>query len=1032
MRLKLLAILLLLSLAGFSQSQIKGKVTDESGQAIPGASVLLKGTSAGTVTDADGAFILQGVPAEGILVFSFIGYTTQEVGVGGRETIDIKMAPDTKTLEEVVVIGYGTTTTRELTGAVGSITARDISAINPVRMDQAMQGQMAGTNISTASASPGGAMNIRIRGITTNTVVGSNQTANGPYILVDGVPYSADGLNALNPNDIERIDVLKDASAAIYGVLGANGVIFVTTKKGRKNAKPTFELSGYFGLQETARKLDLLNAHEFAVLKNETFAAGKQPIPYANTDVGTGTDWQKEVFQTAPMQNYNLSISGGSDKSTYSIGASYLNQEGIVGGDKASYRRYTARLNFGHDLARNLTLQSLLLYTNEQRKTVPESGIASVLYNTINASPLASPLTPDGKYTYLEEFNDIINPLAQIANTFNQANTNKIVGKEELNYKISKAFDVTGRAGYNYALVDAKTFNPLVYYGASKAQNNVLDENLDPVLTEIAPGVKIPTLNNVKEARTTYFNYNLEAFLTYTKDIGQDHKIKAVLGTSLLGNDDREVTGTAYNIPYNSWAYADVALADPNNLLNNTTSFQRKSRILSYFLRGQYTYRDRYMLSLIMRRDASTNFGKNNRFGYFPSILAGWVVSSESFFRSDLIQFLKIRGGYGTTGNDQIGYYRYRALLNGEGVYPFDDQLSNGSAVSVLGNQDLKWETTTNFNIGVDVNLLQDHVSITADYYIKTTRDLLFQPDVSGVLGAYGAGGSPPIVNSGNVRNSGLEFAIEYKQETSSGVRFNVKYNLTTIKNKVVSMPVAFQEGAPFGVGGGNAARMQVGFPLGYFLGYKTDGVYQTSGEVSDRGVTQDGAQAGDLRYKDLNGDGHIDFGGDTDKTIIGSAFPDVVMGLTLGVSYKGIDFSTLLYTSIGNDIVRNYERAQPMANQLAYRIGRWTGPGSTNTDPRLTTGANRNGVFSDYYVESGSYLRLRNVQLGYTLPSAISKRIGSTRLRVYVAANNLLTFTKYRGFDPDYSSGAPLGSGVDTGVYPQAKLYQAGFNFNF
>jgi TonB-linked SusC/RagA family outer membrane protein len=1025
MRLKILAILLLLSLAGFSQSQIKGRVTDESGQAIPGASVLLKGTSAGTVTDADGAYTLQGVPAEGVLVFSFIGYTTQEVGVGGREIIEAKMAPDTKTLEEVVVIGYGTSTVKELTGAVSSLSTKDVSAINPVRMDQAMQGQVAGANISTASASPGGAFNIRIRGVTTT---GSNS----PYILVDGIPYSSDGLNALNPNDIERIDVLKDASAAIYGVLGANGVIFVTTKKGRKNAKPQFELSGYFGLQETNRKLDLLNAHEFAVLKNEMFAAGGQTPPYANTDVGTGTDWQKEVFQTAPMQNYNLSVSGGSDKSTYSIGGSYLNQEGIVGGDKASYRRYTARLNFGNDLARNLTLQSLLLYTNEQRKTVPETGIASVLYNTINASPLASPYRPDGKYTYLEEFNDIINPLAQIANTYNQANTNKIVGKEELNYKISKSFDVTGRAGYNYALVDAKTFNPSVYYGAAKAQNNVLNENLDPVLTEIAPGVKIPVLNNVREVRTTYFNYNLEAFLTYTKDIGEDHKIKAVLGTSMLGNDNRELGGTAYNIPYNSWAYADVSLADGSNLLNNTSSYQTKSRILSYFLRGQYSYRDRYLLSVIMRRDASTNFGKNNRFGYFPSVLAGWVVSSESFFHSDLIQFFKIRGGYGTTGNDQIGYYRYRALLNGEGVYPFDDQLSNGAAVGVLGNQDLKWETTTNFNIGFDMNLLQDRVSVTADYYVKTTRDLLFQPDISGVLGAYGAGGQPPVVNAGNVRNSGFELAIEYKQETTSGVRFNVRYNITTIKNKVVAMPVEFQSGAPFGVGGANAARMQVGFPLGYFFGYKTDGVYQSEAEVADRGVTQEGAHAGDLRYKDLGGNGSVDFGNDSDKTILGSVFPDAIMGLNLGVSYKGIDFSALLYTSLGNDMVRNYERGQPMANQLAYTIGRWTGPGSTNTDPRLTTGANHNNVFSNYYVEDASYLRLRNVQLGYTFPSSLSKHIGATRVRIYVAANNLFTLTKYRGFDPDYSSGAPLGGGIDTGVYPQAKLYQAGFNFNF
>jgi len=1018
-------MLLLLSLTGFSQSQVKGKVTDETGQAIPGASVLLKGTSAGTVTDADGAYVLQGVPAEGVLVFSFIGYTTQEVATAGREAIDISLAPDTKTLEEVVVIGYGTSTVKELTGAVSSVNAKDIARINPVRIDQAMQGQLAGVNISTNSASPGGGMNIRIRGITTT---GSNS----PYILVDGIPYSFDGLNALNPSDIESIDVLKDASAAIYGVLGANGVILVTTKKGRKNTRPVIEFSGYAGVQETAKKLRLLDAHEFAVLKNEMFAAGGQTPPYANTDLGTGTDWQKEVFQSAPMQNYNLNLTGGSDKNTYSIGGSYLDQQGIVGGDKASYRRYNARLSFVTDISPKLNLQSMLLYSNERRKTVPETGIASVLYNTINASPLASPRKPDGSYTYLEEFSDIINPLAQIDNTFNEAHTNKFVGKEELTYKISKSFEIAGRAGYNYAVVNSKTFSPLVYYGSGKAQNTASNAALDPFTTEIAPGVTIPVQNNVNETSSTYFNYNLEAFLTYNKTIGADHKINAVVGTSLLNNANSSLSGTAYNIPYNSWEFADISLADPNNLQNNTSSWQQKFRMLSFFGRVRYAYRERYLLQLIARRDGSNNFGSLNRIGYFPSVLAGWVVSDEPFFHSDLVQFLKIRGGYGTTGNDQIGYMRYRALLGGEAVYPFDDQLVNGVAIGVLANPNLHWETTANFNIGADINLLHDRLSVSADYYIKTTKDLLFQPQISGVLGASGAGGAAPFVNAGSVRNRGFEFIIAYNQTLRNDLRFNARYTLTTIKNEVISMPVDFLEGGSFGVGGGNATRMQVGQPLGYFYGYKTEGVYQTNDEIAERGVSQDGARPGDLRYADLSGDGTVNFSDNSDKTILGSPIPDVTMGLSLGVDFKGFDFSTLLYTSIGNEIIRNYERQQPLANQLDYKINRWTGPGSTNTEPRLTTGANRNNVFSDYYVEDGSYVRIKNVQLGYTIPQALTQRIGATRVRVYVAANNLVTWTKYRGFDPDSSSGAPLGGGMDTGVYPQAKIYMAGLNLTF
>lgn len=1027
MKSKLLALLMLLSLASYGQSALKGRVTDENDQGLPGVNVLIKGTTQGTVTDGTGEYVLDQVSPDAVIIFSFIGYVSQEIAVASRTTLDAKLLPDIQSLQEVVVVGYGTTTVKELTGSVSVVNGEDLTKLNPVRIEQALQGQATGVQISSASGSPGGALNIRIRGLSTNL-------DNNPLVIVDGVIYSTEGLNALNPSDIESINVLKDATAGIYGVQSANGVIMITTKQGKKGAKPSLEFNGYYGVQETTKKLNLLNATEFAVLKNEMYAAGNQTPPYNNVNLGAGTDWQDEVFEQAPVQNYNLNLSGGSERSTYSIGGSYLDQEGIVGGDKASYKRYNARINFTTDITPKLVLQNVLLYTNETRKTLAENGIGSVLFNTINANPISSPYNSDGSYSYLEDVSEVINPLAQMANTFNEAKVNKITGKQELTYKVNSSIELSGRAGYNYALVDGKTFNPLVYYGVGKAQNTAANGNLDPKTAEIASGVFIPVYSNVNETRTTYFNYNLEAFLNFNRTFHDLHKVKGTIGASIFGNNNSSVSGTGYNVPYNSWTYADISATDGSNLLNNTYSWQSQNRLQSYFIRGEYNYGSKYLFSAILRRDGSSNFGKNNRFGYFPSFSAAWVLSEEDFFNSSLLQFLKIRASYGVSGNDKIPQFAYRARLDGEGVYPFNDQLTEGKAIGRLGNQDLKWETTHQTDLGVDLNLLDGKLEIGADYYLKITKDLLFQPDISAIGGAYGAGGSPPIINAGEIKNTGIELLISYNDKIGEDFHFNISYNFTSINNEVMALPkgVDFLEAGSFGVGGSYVTRMQVGFPMGYFYGFKTDGVYQNAEEIASRGVTQDLAQPGDLRFQDLDNSGTITFGNNRDKTMIGSPIPDFIMGLNLGLSYKGFDFSANLYASIGNEILRNYERQQPLANLLDYKINRWTGEGSTNEHPRLTTGENKNGVISDYFIEDGSFLRIKNIQLGYTMPGAISNRIGARNIRIYVAANNLATFTKYMGYDPDFSSGAPLGSGIDYGFYPQARTVMAGLNLNF
>jgi len=1027
-KLLLLSVCMLIAIGAFAQMKVSGTVVDELDQPMPGVTVREVGTTNGTNTNLDGQFNLS-VQEGAQLQFSFVGYKPQTVAATAG-AINIKMEPDITTLGEVVVVGYGTSTKKEATGAVSVVEAQKIEALNPQRVDQALQGQVAGVNISAASGSPGGGFNIRIRGITTN---GNNN----PLILVDGVRYDAAGLNALNPTDIESINVLKDATAGIYGVQAANGVILITTKKGLSGQAPRFEFSGFYGIQETTNRLNMLNAREYAILKNEAFAAGGQAPPFNNVELGEGTDWQDQVFDRAPIQNYNLNVSGSSGKTRYSIGGSYLDQEGIVGGPKASFQRYTARLNFVTELTTDVTLENVLLYTNEQRTTLPEFGIGSVLFNAVNAYPNEPVRNEDGTFSSLDLVNDIINPVAQIENEFNQNITNKLVGKQEIGWQINDDFKVTARAGYNYAIYDGKFFAPLVYYGAGKAQNTALNPALDPVQVEIAPGTSVPRLSSVTETRQTFLDYNLEGFVNYNKTFGIDHTVKGTLGFSFFGVRNQGVTGTGFDIPFNSFEFADLAAADPNNLLNNSGSFQFRNRLQSVFMRGEYSYKQKYLASFILRRDGSSNFGPNNRYGVFPSFSAGWVISDENFFDNsglNAINFAKLRASYGVTGNDRIPVFAYRAQLGGEGVYVFNDQLANGIAIGRLGNPDLKWETTEQANIGLNLTLFDGLFNVDLDYYVKTTRDLLFAPDVSGVLGAYGAGSFPPFINAGDVRNTGLDLAIIFENSTKSGLNYGFTYNLTTINNEVTALPAGldFLEGGAFGVGGGLATRLEVGQPIGYFFGFRTEGVYQTEEEVNNRGVVQNQATAGDLIFADTDGDGVVEFGNDEDKVFLGSPIPEVTMGMAFNADYKGFDFSAFVYASIGNEVVRNFERQQPFANLLNYRIQRWTGPGSTNEHPKLTTAANNNAVFSDYFVEDGSFLRLRNIQLGYSLPESLIERLGITKLRVYVAANNLITLTRYTGFDPDFASPDPLSAGIDNGFYPAAKSYMVGLNLNF
>ena len=988
---------------------VTGTIYDQTlNEPLPGVNVYVKGTNNGTSSDFDGNFSINNVNIGDILVFSYISFVTKEVSVVDDSPLKVYMNEDVASLDEVVVIGYGTQTKKEITGAVAVVGAETIEELNPTRIEQALQGQVAGVNITSQSGSPGSASTISIRGISTN---GDNR----PLILVDG--NVIEDLSVLNPSDIESLNILKDATAGIYGVRAANGVILITTKTGRKNSDLTFTYDAFGGFQETARTIPVLNATEYALLTNEAFVAGGQTPPFTNiANLGVGTDWQREVFQSVPIFNHNITINGGSEKSTYSFGAGLLTQDGIVGGAKANFKRYTARINFNTDILENLKLTANAIYQGTERKALNEGGLGSVLFNAVNNAPTFSVRDENGDFTLAEGLgNEVINPIAQIENTFNNTDVDRISGKIALNYKFWDAFTAETSYQFNYAEVAGRNFQPTVFFGSGKVFNNIGR----PALVE----------NNDR-----FNDYTFDAFINYNKSFGENHNVQTTLGTSVFVTQGKFSGGTI-GFFENEVNFSSASLTDAvdifNSLEESGLSGKFDERLLSYFARLQYNFASKYLFSAVIRRDGSTKFGPNNRFGYFPSGSVGWVVSEESFLKdSNAINFFKLRGSYGILGNDRIPGNAFRSILNGEGTFVFNDQLVFGQAVGVLPNPEIRWEEQKTLDIGVDLRVFNDAVNITADYFDKTTEGLLLQPQVSGILGANAPGAQAPVVNGGTVKNSGFEFAIGYQSDRNNEFNFGINYNVTFINNEVteVNNEAGFLQGGSFGVGQEPPARFEAGFPIGYFFGLETDGIFQNQAEVNAH-ATIPNAGVGDLLFVDQNGDGVIDL---EDRVDIGNPIPDATMGLNISVNCKNVDFSAYAFASVGNDIVRNYERDQPLVNQSVFVIDRFIGEGSTNQEPRVTTGATSNTLFSDFFVEDGSFVRIQNAQIGYTLPNKTIEKLGADKLRVYLSANNIFTFTKYRGFDPSASSGAPIGSGIDFGFYPVPRSYLLGVNFKF
>ena len=1027
---KILALLFAAQLSAQNIS-VSGKVQDETGFPIPGANILIQNTSKGAVTDFDGNFTITDVTVGSTLIFSYVGYLAQNVVVNDGQELSITLQPDVAQLDEIVVIGYGTQTKKETTGAVAVIDAAAIEKLNPQRVEQALQGQISGVNVTSSSGSPGSGSNIRIRGITTN---GDNK----PLILVDG--NVIEDLSVINPSDIKSINVLKDATAGIYGVRGANGVILITTKTGRKNSELKFQFDSYTGIQTTSNKIDLLKPLDFAIYVNDT---GDKTSFFVYPQ--EGTDWQDEVFRNAVISNMNFSGSGGTEKSTYTFGVSHLDQDGIVGGGKSNYRRTTARLGYQYDILDNLKLSVTGLYTNSKKNNLPENGNGSPLYSAVNINPDLPVRDENGDFSLANDISqiEIINPLAQIANTYNTTKVDKFSGTIGLDYTFLEHFTVSSKLQINYANVLNDVFFPIVNYGNGKSSNRAENE--------------------VQDFSDLYTDYTWDNYINYNNTFGEDHDLTVLLGTSVFrtrGHFYGEL-GTKLKNGSNS-----VSDAFANNFISNRVEGvitdrisaaskalggdQFDSRLASAFSRIQYSYKGKYLFSGVLRRDVSSRFSSvnNNNVGYFPSGSIGWNVSDENFMKnSTWFNSLKLRASYGIIGNDRISDFAYVTLLNGEATIDSGntssvDDLLNGAAAGKLGNLDLKWEEQETANIGFDARLFNNTISLTADAFRKQTKDLLIAPQSSATTGTAAPGSSEPFINAGTVENRGIEFKIGYDDNFSEDFKFNVGFNFTVLENEVTSLNGNLPpRGGEFGVGLSQTgiSRMVVGLPLGYFHGYKTDGIYQTQAEIdvlnanapdANKNKYHTGAGAGDLKFVDTNGNGYID---DGDRTNIGDPIPDVTMGFNIGFSYKNIDFSANAFASVGNDMIRDYERKDLFANRGTYMLDRWQGTGTSNTVPRTVSGASINtDLFSDFMVEDASFVRLQNVQLGYTLDQDALKNTGIDKIRFYISGNNLFTITDYKGYDPSAGTDGPIGNGIDKGFYPVASSYLLGVNLNF
>lgn len=1007
-----------------AQNVIQGVVTDGL-EPLPGATVLEKGTTNGTITDMDGKYQLS-VGEDAVLVFSFIGFKTSEVPVGNKSTIDMTLEISAEELGEVVVIGYGTQQKKVATGSISQIGSDDMDGYKVQNVKGALDGQVSGLVVSNSSGQPGASQNIYIRGVGTN----GNSS---PLYVVDGLVL--DNIGNISPADIESVNVLKDAaSSAIYGTRAANGVIIITTKKGKEGVG-SISYEGFTAFSNPWRKPQMLDAEQYVEITREKFANAGQSsnldllgFPQVGDPLTTDTDWMEEIFDQSTQTNH--SISATLDNSYISL--DYWDQNGVIGGEKSNYTRYGARFNSTKKIKDFISIgQNLYINRTQNQNLATNNAFGTVIADAFAYDPLTEVYeeTDPLGYGFAQSKwvqKEYINPSSRLFLANSSGHADEIQGNVYLKIQPVEGLTLNSDFGGSATWWQYRSFTPDYHFHGSAF-------NVD---------------NQVEQGGGTSQQFQLENYATYETNIG-DHSINLTAGTSFYRfNAFINFGGSTRNIPdaekFNDNFQIINAGQDTSEL-----SFGRilePHRILSYYGRLLYDYQDKYLFTTTLRRDGSTQFGSNNRWGYFPSFSLGWVISEETFFPKRLISYAKLRGSWGVNGNDRIDALAYESLLESSYRYTLgrDPALNLGTAPNAPANPDIKWEESVQLDVGLELGLFKDKLSAELDYYVKTTEGLLGENTIPRYFG-YGDG--KPTANLGKIQNKGFEGSLSYR-ENINDFSFNVRVNYTHNKNTVVDVPGSadFLDGWNWPVRNTAITRMTEGLPVAHFRGYKTLGIFQKPEDVfshvnSEGDLLQEKAAPGDLIFADVNGDGVID---SDDMTNIGSPWPDHIIGLSLSANYKGFDLNVLFSSQIGQDIYRTYERSDvTFTNYQTFWLDRWTEEDPSSEYPRLTTNdPNVNQRPSDFYVEDGSFLRLRNLQVGYNLPTSLLEKIKLRSVRIYFSANNLLTLTRYKGFDPEIGTstnpydginagGWILDTGIDKGYYPSNKTLGAGISIS-
>lgn len=999
---------------GFS---VTGTVLDNLGAPLPGANIIEKGTTNGTQTDFDGNYSINVNDGSVVLVFSYIGFSTKEVAVNGQSSINVTLDENASALDEIVVVGYGTQKKSDLTGAVTSLGQDDMNPGANASVDQLMQGRAAGVQISQSSSAPGGGLSIRIRGAS------SVNAGNDPLYVIDGFPIdnspnlSGGGaaqvgdnqsprnpLNALNPADIQSIEILKDASAtAIYGSRGANGVILVTTKKGREG-KVNLTYDTYAGMQTVAKKIDLLSTSQYINTINTLSAEQGNPVVFAAEDIaniGRGRDWQNEVFRSAPITNHNLSLSGGSDKSSFYASMNYFNQDGVV--KNSGIKRYIGRINVdtkvGEKAQIGLNFNTSLVKDNNNVDGIQTNENAGPIYSSLLYDPTEPIYNADG--TFAQSANLTVNNPVTLLNSISSANeTNRTFGSAFLNYNFTD--NLSGK--FNFG-TDRQTSRRDIY------------NNTGTIYGKAAGG--LANINSLERS-----NYLFEYTMTYNKQLNENHSLTLLGGTTYQKFSTRFFSGNISGFPTDALLTNNLGLGNTNN--DALESGKEENTLLSYLGRVNYNLFDKFLFTASIRADGSSRFGTNNKWGYFPSFALGWKMEEEDFV-PDAFNQLKLRGSWGQTGNQEIGNYASQ-LTFGTGPSVVLGGTILGSAVpSRIANPDLKWETTEQFNVGIDFGLLGGRFSGTLDYFSKNSKDLLFNlplPRASGY--------NSVLTNVGEVKNSGFEVLLSSTNISSEDFSWKTTLNFSAIKNKVVDLGrvESIVTGNIQSVG--NTAIIREGNPLASYYGYVVTGIFQEGDDIANS--AQPTAQPGFPQFKDINGDGAIT---PLDQTILGSPFPDFTYGIQNSISYKDFQLDFFFQGVVGADLINinlieSIYPANFRRNRIAETItDRWT---PQNTNARWPSSVNPNaydaGKVNTLTVQDASYLRLKNVQLSYNVPVDNINFLNA--LRVYVTGQNLFTVTDYIGFDPEANSLGRSNVKVDYSSYPLARTYLLGLTANF